>query len=219
MMHEQLIRSGSETAERAQMRAEVWSGLARAQKEISPKYFYDARGSGLFEAITRLPEYYPTRTELALLHAFAPAWVARLRPRALVELGPGSAEKARTVLDGMAAGGVYMPVDISPSYLAGIVAEIGADYPHIEVVTAHSDIRALAVPPGLPRPAAFAFLGSTIGNFDAAAASALLRRVRDNMQDTDRFLLGVDLVKDVATLEAAYNDASPPSSTATCCAC
>lgn len=190
------------------MLQEVVDGLAREQKELAPKYFYDARGSLLFDEITRLPEYYLTRAERELLAGFAPGWVAALAPRALVELGPGSADKTRILLDALGPGAWYVPVDISPSYLEAIAGDIGAEYPQLVVVTALSDIaRGLAVPRDLPRPALLAFLGSTIGNFDRASAVRLLRRVRRAMGAGDRFLMGADLKKDPHVLEAAYNDA------------
>jgi L-histidine N-alpha-methyltransferase len=191
------------------MRAEVWSGLRRTQKEISPKYFYDERGSELFDRITQLDEYYPTRTERAILQDFAPAWMRSFRPRALVELGPGSAAKTRILLREMdVPGAIYVPVDISPTYLAGIVADVGNAFEHIHVVPSESDIaHALDLPPDLPAPAVFAFLGSTIGNFEPDAALQLLGRTRKAMRTGDRFLMGADLVKDVRVIEAAYNDA------------
>lgn len=189
------------------MLREVAESLSHAQKELLPKYFYDARGSELFDEITRLPEYYLTRAERGLLESFAPGWLAAIRPCALVELGPGSAEKTRILLDALPDGAWYVPVDISPSYLETIAADIVTDFPRLEVVAAEADISSdLSLPAELPRPAVFAFLGSTIGNFDAGAAVRLLRRVRDVMTDRDRFLLGVDLRKDASIIEDAYND-------------
>ncbi|HEX2189061.1 MAG TPA: L-histidine N(alpha)-methyltransferase [Longimicrobiaceae bacterium] len=195
----------------AAMLAELREGLSRTQRELPPKYFYDVRGSELFERITLLPEYYPTRTERALLERWMPAWAAELRPRALVELGAGSAAKTRVVLDAMAAAGTaetYVPVDVSADFLEETAAALRAEYPALEVTPAVADISAeLELPGGLPGPTLFAFLGSTIGNFAPAEAARLLRQVRRAMRPGDRFLMGVDLRKDPARIEAAYNDA------------
>ncbi len=190
---------------------EVAEGLSRPVKEISPKYFYDEHGSRLFEEITQLPEYYLSRTERALLTRWMPEWIGGLAPRTLVELGAGSAEKTRIVLDAIAAAtpsAVYVPVDVSAEFLDETAERIGAAYPSMDVVPLVADITdAFALPEGLPRPTVHAFLGSTIGNFAPADAVALLRRVRERMADGDRFLMGVDQRKDPATVEAAYNDA------------
>jgi L-histidine Nalpha-methyltransferase len=205
--------AAAETAPGAsgEMLEEIREGLARPQKELPPKYFYDERGSRLFEAITRLPEYYLTRAEQALLDARIPEWIGLLRPATLVELGAGSAEKTRTVLEAMTAasgGAVYVPVDVSADFLARTAYRLRAAYPRLEVIPAVADMtRAFAVPPGLPGPVLHALLGSTIGNFAPAEAVALLSRVRAAMSAGDRFLLGVDLRKDPAAIEAAYDDA------------
>lgn len=192
----------------ARMRAEAWAGLRRPQKELAPKWFYDATGSALFDEITRLEEYYPTRTERAILTAFGPRWFGELKPASLVELGAGSAEKTRTLLDAMKPDAVYVPVDISVAYLEALAEQLAEEYPRLEVIPALSDIgHDLALPPMLPAPTVFAFLGSTIGNFERAAAVRLLGRIRGAMRGADRFLMGADLVKDRAVLERAYNDA------------
>lgn len=197
----------SSTSERT--KDEVWEGLHRTQKELSPKWFYDSVGSALFDAITRLDEYYPTRTERMILEAFGPAWFRELRPQSLVELGAGSAEKTRILLDALGPGSVYVPVDISQSYLDAVEVELEEEYPDLDVVPAMSDIaHGLHVPANLPAPTVFAFLGSTIGNFDRPAATRLLGRLRRAMRSEDRFLMGADLVKDPVVLELAYNDAS-----------
>jgi L-histidine Nalpha-methyltransferase len=192
------------------MRAEVAAGLAQPVKEISPKYFYDQRGSELFEEITRLPEYYPTRSERALLEDWSPGWVERLRPRTLIELGAGSAEKTRILLDAMGRTGenaTYVPIDISAEFLEDAAAGLRADYPGLEVRAVTADITAgFALPDGLGRPAIFALLGGTIGNFEPAQAARLLRRTRSTMEPGDRFIMGADLIKAVPVLEAAYND-------------
>ena len=192
------------------MLAEVAAGLSEPQKELPPKYFYDQRGSELFEEITRLPEYYPTRTERALLQGWMPELMAQLGTRTLIELGAGSAEKSRLILDAMRATGLaelYVPIDVSATFLSQTAAKLRREYPGLRVEPAVADIaEELNLPRRIPRPALFAFLGSTIGNFYPPAAIRLLARVRAAMAPGDRFLLGVDLRKDIARLEAAYND-------------
>jgi L-histidine N-alpha-methyltransferase len=195
---------------RSSMVTEVREGLSRRQKELPPKYFYDERGSELFEKITRLPEYYLTRSERALLEARAQTLIDSLRPRTLVELGAGSAAKTRILLDAMrdaGSGEEYVPVDVSEDFLADSARRLRAEYPSLRVTPAIADIgKSLGVPDRLPRPVLFAFLGSTIGNFDAPSARALLGRVRQVMRPFDRFLLGFDLRKPRRVVEAAYND-------------
>jgi L-histidine Nalpha-methyltransferase len=192
------------------MLAEVAAGLAAPQKELSPKFFYDQRGSELFEAITRLPEYYPTRTERALLEGWMPELMAQLGTRTLIELGAGNAEKSRIILDAMRATGLaelYVPIDVSATFLSQTAAQVRREYPGLAVEPAIADISVeLNLPRRMPRPALFAFLGSTIGNFYPPAAIRLLARVRGAMGPGDRFLMGVDLRKDIARVEAAYND-------------
>jgi L-histidine N-alpha-methyltransferase len=190
--------------------ADVREGLSRRQKELPPKYFYDERGSELFEKITRLPEYYLTRAERALLEENAATLVRILRPRTLVELGAGSAAKTRILLDAMRDAGCgeqYVPVDVSEEFLADTAHRLRAEYPSLRVTPAVADIsESLGMPERLPGPVLFAFLGSTIGNFDAPAARALLARVRQVMRPFDRLLLGTDLRKTRRVVEAAYND-------------
>jgi L-histidine Nalpha-methyltransferase len=192
------------------MLAEVAAGLSAPQKELSPKFFYDQRGSELFEAITRLPEYYPTRTERALLAGWMPELMRQLGTRTLIELGAGNAEKSRIILDAMRATGLaemYVPIDVSGTFLSQTAAQLRREYPGLTVEPAVADISIeLNLPRRLPRPALFAFLGSTIGNFYPPAAIRLLARVRAAMERGDRFLLGVDLRKDITRIEAAYND-------------
>ncbi|MGH7512990.1 MAG: L-histidine N(alpha)-methyltransferase [Gemmatimonadales bacterium] len=192
------------------MLAEVALGLSAPQKELSPKYFYDQRGSELFEAITRLPEYYPTRTERALLSGWMPELMAQLGTRTLIELGAGNAEKSRIILDAMRGTGLaelYVPIDVSATFLSQTAATLRREYPGLAVEPAIADISVeLNLPRRIPRPALFAFLGGTIGNFYPPAAIRLLARVRAAMEPGDRFLLGVDLRKDIGRIEAAYND-------------
>jgi L-histidine Nalpha-methyltransferase len=202
------VRAMSEQQTTNSLLTDVIEGFSKEQKQLSPKYFYDKRGSELFEDITRLEEYYPTRTEAGLLATFAAPWLKTFGARALVELGAGNAEKTRILLDALGDGATYIPVDISEQFLREAAEEIEEEYPELEVHPAVSDITTtLRLPTDLPEPAVYAFLGSTIGNFEPAEAVRLLRNVRCIMRSTDRFLIGVDLKKDVATLEAAYNDA------------
>ncbi len=190
---------------------DVRHGLALQQKELSPKYFYDQRGSELFEEITQLPEYYLSRTERRLLERWMPDLLRRLCPATLLELGAGAAAKTRLILDAMRLAGsaeLYVPVDVSETFLQDASAGLRADYPGLTVWPLVADISGpLVFPPRMPRPVLFAFLGSTVGNFDETAAVALLTRVRGAMSSDDRLLLGADLRKDIGVIERAYNDA------------
>jgi L-histidine N-alpha-methyltransferase len=192
------------------MLAEVAAGLSAPQKELPPKYFYDHRGSELFEEITRLPEYYPTRTERALLKAWMPELIPRLGTRSLIELGAGSAEKTRIILSAMRNAGtadLYVPVDVSATFLNQTAGRLRREYRGLAVEPVVADISEdFALPRGVPHPALYAFLGGTIGNFYPPAAIRLLSRIKTAMGPSDRFLLGVDLRKDVSRIEAAYND-------------
>jgi L-histidine N-alpha-methyltransferase len=193
------------------MLADVAAGLSAPQKELSPKYFYDHRGSEIFEEITRLPEYYQTRTERSILDAWMPSLIAGLGTRALVELGAGSAEKSRLIISAMRAAGtaeLYVPIDVSASFLNQTAAQLRREYPGLAVEPVVADIaEEFGRPAGLPHPAIYAFLGGTIGNFYPPAAIRLLRRVRAAMKSEDRLLLGVDLRKEISRIELAYNDA------------
>jgi len=192
------------------MLAEVAAGLSAPQKELPPKYFYDHRGSELFEEITRLPEYYPTRTERALLAGWMPTLIPHLGTRALIELGAGSAEKSRIIIKAMRSSGkadLYVPIDVSASFLEQTAAQLRLEYPGLDVEPVVADVTEEFSRPGrLPHPALYAFLGGTIGNFYPPAAVRLLSRVRAAMDPEDRLLLGVDLRKDVSRIEAAYSD-------------
>lgn len=195
--------------------AEVLAGLRGPEKSIASKYHYDERGSRLFEEITGLDEYYLTRTERALLERWMPVWVADLGPRTLVELGAGSAEKSRVILDAMVAvgcAGAYVPVDVSADFLAETVERLGREYPSIDIVPDVADItEPIDLPIGLPHPRWIAFLGSTLGNFGEPDAVRLLGRIAARLSEGDRFLLGIDLRpsprKPVELVEAAYDDA------------
>jgi L-histidine N-alpha-methyltransferase len=195
----------------AEMLRDVAWGLSQPQKELPPKYFYDRQGSELFDEITRLPEYYLTRTERGLLDCWSTALMTTLRPRALVELGAGSADKTRRLLDAMVyarSGEVYVPIDVSAEFLDDSATRLREEYPTLGIEPIVADIAdPLDLGPALPRPALIAFLGSTIGNFDPDAARSLLAHVANALRPGDRFLLGADLRKNPAIIERAYNDA------------
>jgi len=186
------------------------AGLTAEQKYLPPKYFYDARGSELFDRITRLPEYYQTRIESGILRRTAPGLIAALRPRALVEYGSGSAVKTRVLLDAMRAEGLlhgYGPIDVSDRALRDAAQELLATYPDLRVKGVIADFEADMPLPFEGMPRLIAFLGSTIGNLDPAGQVAFANRVRRHMSAADGFLIGFDLTGDVARLERAYDDA------------
>ena len=190
---------------------DVRLGLSSGQKTLPPTWFYDARGSALFERITRTPEYYLTRAERSLLEREASS-IARLAPsRALVEIGAGSAAKSAILIHALRDAGsceTYVPVDVDADSLAGAVDRLRGQFPGLRVVPVEADMRnPFELPAATPRPVLCAFLGSTIGNFSDAEARLLLSRLRDLAGADGRLLLGADLVKDTATLERAYNDA------------
>jgi L-histidine N-alpha-methyltransferase len=190
------------------MLADVRAGLFAPRKELPPTYFYDAYGSRLFDEITRLPEYYPTRAERALLESRAEDIVRTASPRALAELGAGTATKSRVLLRAMTAVGParYLPIDVDGETLRHTADALRREFPGLEVVPIVADMRDEVRASGARHPLLYAFLGSTIGNFTPDGARQLLARIRGTLRPMDRLLLGVDLVKDVATLEAAYND-------------
>jgi L-histidine Nalpha-methyltransferase len=191
---------------------DVREGLGRpaGQRELPPKHFYDERGSDLFDRITRLPEYYPTRCERAILNRHAPSLVEATEARELVELGSGTASKTRALLYAMAGAGAlerYVPFDVDPGVVEACAGELTDLYPGLSVHGIVGDFTCHLghVPDGEQR--LIAFLGSTIGNLMPDARREFLAAVRELMGPTDRFLLGTDLLKDVAMMEAAYNDA------------
>ena len=192
------------------MAADVRAGLTRPFKELSPRYFYDERGSELFEQITELEEYYPTRCEREILNTQARRICeAANRPASLIELGSGSARKTRVLLDAMRDAGcleTYCPVDISEEITRSTAELIAGEYDGIMVrgLVCDFEFDLERVPVGGPR--VIALLGGTIGNFDPHARAGFLRRIANLLGPEDRFLLGTDLVKDQETLEAAYND-------------
>jgi L-histidine Nalpha-methyltransferase len=192
------------------MAADVRAGLTRPFKELSPRYFYDERGSELFEQITELEEYYPTRCERAILESEAAAiFDAANRPASLIELGSGSARKTQVLLDAMRCAGcleTYCPVDISEEVTRETAERIASEYEGINVrgLVCDFEFDLERVPVGAPR--VIALLGGTIGNFAPHQRAGFLRRISNLLGPDDRFLLGTDLVKDGAILEAAYND-------------
>jgi dimethylhistidine N-methyltransferase len=189
---------------------DVLAGLAKAQKSIPPKYFYDAEGSRLFEAITALSEYYPTRTEIALLRHSVDEIAPLIPPgAALVEFGSGASTKTRILLDAAPQIGVYAPIDISQSALDEAAAAIRRDYPKLPVAPLTDDFtNALNLPSSVRgRPVTGFFPGSTIGNFTADEARTFLASARHLLGEGASFLIGIDLVKPEATLVAAYDDA------------
>ena len=191
-------------------RRELIEGLSSQPKRLAPKWFYDAEGSRLFEDITRLEEYYPTRQEAALLRRVMPQWAARIGPDAvLFELGSGASEKTRIVLDALPDLATYAPLDISPTALEEAASRIHADYPHLGVMPMVGDFENLpALPQGIGRGRRVGFFpGSTIGNLDEDQAVALLKASADRLGPDSLFILGVDLIKSVKVLERAYDDA------------
>src|SRR6266576_3445547 len=194
---------------RQQMVRDVRQGLTKSPKQLSPKYFYDERGSELFEEITQLPEYYLTRAERLLLEQRIPEIVAAVRPCSLVELGAGSATKTRLIIDEMRSNGCakcYVPIDVSKDFLEATAAQLETDYPDIQITPVISDITEPFALPPLEGPTLVAFLGSTIGNFPREPAIRLLSHVARSMSPSDRFLLGADLRKDPQIINRAYND-------------
>jgi L-histidine N-alpha-methyltransferase len=195
----------------AGMAEDVREGLSSPFKELPPKYFYDERGSELFERITELPEYYPTRTERAILHEHAAEIVAAADPTTLIELGSGAASKTRELLDAIAATGkleTYVPVDISEEITRRVAEELVEEYEGLRVHGVICDYETHLERIPREEGALIAFLGGTIGNFRPGPRRSFLARIATLMYPGDRFLLGTDLVKDVAVLEAAYNDSA-----------
>jgi L-histidine N-alpha-methyltransferase len=214
----------------ASLRADALAGLTAAPKSLPPKWFYDAEGSALFEKITELPEYYPTRAERSILRAVAPQVAALTGAASLVELGSGSSDKTRLLLSALRDAGTlrqYVPVDVSDSALTLAGDALAAEYPGLAVHAVVADfeqylgVSAAAADgsgsgdgrdaaPGAAGdgPRLLAFLGSTIGNMIPAEREVFLRRIRAQLRPGDSFLLGTDLVKDPDVLVAAYDDAA-----------
>jgi len=190
---------------------DVLDGLTRPFKELPPKHFYDARGAELFDRICELPEYYPTRAERTILEQEADE-LARLTGAAeLVELGSGTAAKTRTLLDALHDAGTlvrYVPVDVTEQMVRDCAAELTEEYPGLQVHGVIGDFeRHLDRIPAAVGPRIVAFLGGTIGNFPPGSRRRVLREIRELLSPGDHLLMGTDLVKDPAVLEAAYDDA------------
>jgi L-histidine Nalpha-methyltransferase len=188
------------------------AGLSQSPKRLQSKYFYDARGSQLFEAITRQPEYYLTRIEQALLDARMGEIASRVGPGAhVVEYGSGSGRKTRQLLAGLCAPVAYTPIEISRSTLLASSAWLAKEFPQVELLPLCADFTRpvrLPEPARAPRSTLVFFPGSTLGNFDEAEATALLHAMRFTMGAHGQALVGLDLDKDPVLLEAAYNDAA-----------
>ena len=194
----------------AQMSVDVRAGLTAVPKTLPPKYFYDARGSELFDQITRLPEYYPTRAERAILETRVDQIARSSGAESLVELGSGTSEKTRLLLGALTTAGTlrrFVPFDVDPAVLEDASAAVAVEFPELEVLPVVGDFEHhLGELPRHPRRL-FAFLGSTIGNLDPGQRARFLADLRSTMQVGDALLLGTDLVKDPARLVAAYDDA------------
>jgi dimethylhistidine N-methyltransferase len=193
------------------MLAEVIAGLSQRQKRIPPKYFYDPRGCELFDAICGLPEYYPTRTELAIMRSHARAMAERLGPAcALIEIGCGNSEKTRLLLEALRPQ-MFVPVDIAREQLESSCKALARSFPGMPILALRADFaQPIAVPLtglGQARRRALYFPGSTIGNFTRPEAHAFLKRWSPLLGAGGAALIGVDLKKDDALLNAAYNDA------------
>jgi L-histidine N-alpha-methyltransferase len=189
----------------------ILAGLSQPQKSLPCSYFYDARGSALFEAITELPEYYPTRVETAILASCVTEIADRTPPGSiLVELGSGSSRKTELLLEAMPNLAAYAPIDVSESALDAACARLAARFPALRLLPTQGDFTDQpAVPTDLrQRPRLGFFPGSTIGNFAPSEARDLLRTLASTLGSEARLVVGVDLVKDEGRLVAAYNDAA-----------
>lgn len=203
----QMTRTLDENAAEAALRTDVLSGLTRFPKELPPKWFYDARGSELFEEITRLPEYYPTRAEREILLERAQEIASVSGARTLVELGSGSSEKTRHLIEAMPALETYVPVDVSESALTGAAESLLAEHPRLRVHALLADFTRPLRLPESAGPRLVVFLGGTIGNLLPPERAVFLASVRAMLSPGDALLMGTDLVKDEAVLVAAYDDA------------
>jgi L-histidine N-alpha-methyltransferase len=192
------------------LRADVAAGLTATPKSLPPKYFYDARGSELFDEITQLPEYYPTRAETSILARRAGEIAGLARCASLVELGSGTSAKSRLLLRALidtAGLREFVPLDVDPAVLAQAAAALTAEYPGLLISPFTGDFeRDLAAIPRAGGRRTIAFLGSTIGNLEPADRTAFLRHVAQALSPADTFLLGTDLVKDPVRLQRAYDD-------------
>ncbi|MET8811299.1 L-histidine N(alpha)-methyltransferase [Streptomyces sp. NPDC004549] len=201
-----VTRTLPEDATGAALRADVVDGLTRTPKSLPPKWFYDTRGSELFELITDLPEYYPTRAEREILRDRSGEIAAASSARTLVELGSGSSEKTRHLIDALTSLEAYVPVDVSESALLGAGQALAAERPDLAVHALIADFTAPLELPDTPGPRLVAFLGGTIGNLLPEERAEFLSAVRGLLAPGDALLLGTDLVKDERVLRLAYDD-------------
>ncbi|MCI1113265.1 L-histidine N(alpha)-methyltransferase [Stenotrophomonas maltophilia] len=209
-VHDALQALTDLTPGRQQILTDVVAGLSRTPRQLPSKYFYDARGSRLFEQITQTCEYYPTRTELALLARVLPDIARSVGPHVhVVELGSGSGRKTALLLAALQDPVAYTPIEISRAALLSSIDHLAPALPDVEMLPVCADFtRAVAVPAPEPEPARrlLFFPGSTLGNFVEEDAVALLRAMRQTMGRDGLALVGIDLHKDPALIEAAYND-------------
>ncbi|MFF5013070.1 L-histidine N(alpha)-methyltransferase [Streptomyces sp. NPDC001165] len=203
-----VTRTLPEDATDAALRADVLAGLTVDPKTLPPKWFYDARGSELFEQITELPEYYPTRAEREILVARSGEIAAASGARTLVELGSGSSEKTRYLIDALTSLAAYVPVDVSESALTQAGQALIEERPGLDVHALIADFTAPLALPETPGPRLVAFLGGTIGNLLPAERAKFLASVHALLAPGDGLLLGTDLVKDEQVLVRAYDDAA-----------
>jgi L-histidine Nalpha-methyltransferase len=195
-------------ASAAALRNDVITGLTSAPKMLSPTWFYDEEGCRLYDEITKLPEYYPFRAERSILTNHAKDIVMAARPAMLVELGSGTSEKSRLLLDALDMPATYVPFDVAEATLRDTAIALSDEYPELEIHGIVGDFGhdLVHIPAGDRRM--IALLGSTIGNLDPSGRVAMLQTLRAGMSPGDTFLLGTDLVKDRTRLVAAYDDAA-----------
>ncbi|HEL2960570.1 TPA: L-histidine N(alpha)-methyltransferase [Stenotrophomonas maltophilia] len=210
-VHDALQALTDLTPGRQQILADAVTGLSRSPRQLPSKYFYDARGSRLFEQITQTPEYYPTRTELALLKRVLPDIARSVGPRLhVVELGSGSGRKTALLLAALHDPVAYTPIEISRAALLSSIDHLAPALPQVEMLPVCADFTSpvtVPMPEREPARRLLFFPGSTLGNFEGADAVALLRAMRQTMGRDGLALVGIDLHKDPALIEAAYNDA------------
>ncbi len=206
------LQAGHSALDESAFAVDVRAGLSQRPKRIPSKYFYDVEGSQLFERICAQPEYYLTRTELSILQAHAEELAAAIGPRALlVEYGSGTARKTGLLLEALIDPAGYVPIEISASALESSTRRLAAHFPQLEILPLRGDFttaRRLPVPHRHQRRSVVFFPGSTLGNFAQSEATALLRHMRDDMGPGGAAVIGIDLRKEPALLEAAYNDAA-----------
>lgn len=211
-MRAELAVKAEPSADSLDFKAAVLAGLSQRPRAIPAKFLYDAQGSAIFDAICELPEYYLTRTEIAILRSCAPEIAALAGPgRQLVEFGSGSSVKTRLLLDALVGVSAYLPIDISGDHLESTCRQLRAEYPLLSVVPIRADFMDFAVLPRLPETGAKRlgfFPGSTIGNLEPHEARAFLANARRLLGPQGALVLGADLKKDPDMLHAAYNDSA-----------